>query len=81
MCLGAASAKDRIDVVIRNSINAGDIPGPRYLPNAREMAPLSGALIPGITRFVEDEKEIESAVKEYAEMGATQVKFSMSGEE
>jgi hypothetical protein len=81
MCLGAASAKDRIDVVINNAIKAGDIPGPRFLPNAREMAPLSGALIPGITRFVEDEKEIEAAVAEYAEMGATQIKLSMSGEE
>jgi hypothetical protein len=37
--------------------------------------------VPGITRFVENEEEIEEAVKEYAEMGATQVKFSMSGEE
>jgi len=81
MCLGAASAKDRIDCVVWNAIKAGDIPGPRYLPNAREMAPRSGALVPGITRFVENEEEIEEAVKEYAEMGATQVKLSMSGEE
>jgi hypothetical protein len=33
MCFGAASAKERLDVVIRNAINAGDIPGPRYLAN------------------------------------------------
>jgi hypothetical protein len=45
------------------------------------MAPAAGALVPGITRFVENDQEIESAIKEYAEMGATQVKFSMSGEE
>jgi hypothetical protein len=36
--LGAASAKDRLDVVIRDAINAGDIPGPRYLANGKEMA-------------------------------------------
>jgi hypothetical protein len=36
MCLGAASAKDRIDCVVRNAIKAGDIPGPRYLPNAQK---------------------------------------------
>lgn len=37
-CFGAASAKDRLDVVIRDAINAGDIPGPRYLANGKEMA-------------------------------------------
>ncbi|KAJ7696336.1 hypothetical protein B0H14DRAFT_3120172 [Mycena olivaceomarginata] len=36
MCVGAASAKDRLDIVIRNAINAGDIPGPRSLANGRE---------------------------------------------
>ena len=30
-CLSAASAKPRLDVVIRNEINAGKIPGPRLL--------------------------------------------------
>lgn len=30
-CLSAASAKPRVDVVIRNAINAGQIPGPRML--------------------------------------------------
>lgn len=30
-CLSAAAAKPRIDVVIRNAINAGQIPGPRLL--------------------------------------------------
>jgi len=31
MCFGAASAKDRLDVVIRDAINEGSLPGPRYL--------------------------------------------------
>ena len=30
-CISAAAAKPRLDVVIRNAINAGDIPGPRML--------------------------------------------------
>ncbi|HEY3635626.1 MAG TPA: amidohydrolase family protein, partial [Caldimonas sp.] len=30
-CVGAACAKPRLDVVIRNAINSGQIPGPRYL--------------------------------------------------
>lgn len=53
MCFGAASAKDRLDVVIRDAINAGDIPGPRYLANAKEIAKPNGELEPGITAFAE----------------------------
>lgn len=30
-CISAAAAKPRLDVVIRNAINAGEIPGPRML--------------------------------------------------
>jgi imidazolonepropionase-like amidohydrolase len=30
-CISAAAAKPRLDVVIRNAINAGEIPGPRLL--------------------------------------------------
>lgn len=37
MCLGAASAKSRLDAVLRNSIRAGDIPGPRFLANGQEV--------------------------------------------
>lgn len=50
-CFGAASAKDRLDVVIRDAINAGDIPGPRYLANAKEIAKPDGDLVDGITAF------------------------------
>ncbi len=39
---GAASAKARLDVVIRNAINAGDIPGPRMLAASPELTPTSG---------------------------------------
>jgi len=44
MCLGAASAKDRLDVVCRDAINAGRFPGPRYLANGPEIAVTGGAL-------------------------------------
>jgi imidazolonepropionase-like amidohydrolase len=30
MCFGAASAKKRLDVVVRDAINAGTIPGPAF---------------------------------------------------
>lgn len=52
-CFGAASAKDRLDAVVRDAINAGDVPGPRYLANAREIAKPEGDLVPDITAFAE----------------------------
>jgi imidazolonepropionase-like amidohydrolase len=36
-CLGAACAKPRLDVVTRNAINSGQIPGPRYLAASQEI--------------------------------------------
>jgi imidazolonepropionase-like amidohydrolase len=41
--LSAASAKPRLDVVIRNEIEAGRVPGPRYLANGPEIT-VSGGL-------------------------------------
>jgi imidazolonepropionase-like amidohydrolase len=41
-CCSAASAKPRIDVVIRNAINAGDIPGPRLLACSPELTVAGG---------------------------------------
>ncbi|KAF2192120.1 hypothetical protein K469DRAFT_730793 [Zopfia rhizophila CBS 207.26] len=48
---GAASAKERLDCVIRGAINNGDTPGPRYLANGKEMTVPDGELVPGITAF------------------------------
>lgn len=82
MCFGAASAKDRLDVVIRDAINAGDIPGPRYLANAKEIARTDGELVAGITAFADGPEEFEKVVARHIdEIGADQVKLSMSGEE
>lgn len=52
-CFGAAAAKDRLDVIVRDAINAGQVPGPRSLANAREIAKPGGELCPGITRFAD----------------------------
>ena len=41
-CLSAASAKPRLDVAIRNEIDAGRIPGPRYLANGPEITVTGG---------------------------------------
>ena len=41
-CNSAASAKPRLDIVLRNAINAGDFPGPRTLAASPEMTVTSG---------------------------------------
>lgn len=57
-CFGAASAKKRLDVVIRDAINAGDIPGPRCLANGQEMARHGGELVGGITAYADTVEEM-----------------------
>jgi hypothetical protein len=36
MCFGAASAKSNLDIVVRDAINEGSLPGPRLLANCQE---------------------------------------------
>ncbi|CAD6448669.1 3ffffd6d-cae7-48a6-8f8f-756534d25e49 [Sclerotinia trifoliorum] len=81
MCFGAASAKDRLDVVIRDMINAGDIPGPRYLANGMEIAKRDGDLVPGITAYADDLEEMRGVIRRHVSLGVDQIKLSMSGEE
>ncbi|KAH0175190.1 hypothetical protein KCU67_g367, partial [Aureobasidium melanogenum] len=81
MCFGAASAKDRLDVVIRDAINAGDIPGPRYLANGKEMARRDGELVAGITAFADGPEEMREVIRHHVDIGVDNVKLSMSGEE
>ncbi|WP_206061636.1 metal-dependent hydrolase family protein [Nonomuraea basaltis] len=81
MCVGAASAKPRLDVVIRNAINEGLIPGPRYLANCQEIAVTGGGLVDGITAFADGPEEMRKQVRRNVAYGADLVKLSMSGEE
>ncbi|MGR7000998.1 metal-dependent hydrolase family protein [Yinghuangia aomiensis] len=81
MCVGAAAAKARLDVVIRDAIDSGQIPGPRYLANCQEIAVTGGALVDGITAFADGPEEMRKQVRRNAELGADLVKLSMSGEE
>jgi imidazolonepropionase-like amidohydrolase len=81
MCVGAASAKQRLDTVMRDAINAGDIPGPRYLANGMEIASTGGALVPGITNFVDGPDEMRKMVRGLIGVGVDLIKLIMSGEE
>ncbi len=54
-CIGAATAKPRLDVVIRNAIESGQIPGPRYLAASQEITVPGGlgrrdAAAPAVSR-------------------------------
>lgn len=81
MCVGAASAKQRLDVVMRNAINAGEIPGPRYLAAGMEIATTAGDLVPGITQYADGPEEMRKVVRRTIEVGVDTIKLSMSGEE
>ena len=81
MCFGAASAKDRLDVVIRDAINDGQIPGPRYLANGKEMARRDGELVEGITAFADGPLEMREVIRHHIGLGVDTIKLSMSGEE
>jgi septum formation topological specificity factor MinE len=80
-CFGAASAKERLDIVIRDAINAGDIPGPRYLANGKEMARRDGDLVAGITAYADGPDEMREVIRHHVKLGVDQIKLSMSGEE
>ncbi|KAJ4416147.1 hypothetical protein N0V82_006907 [Gnomoniopsis sp. IMI 355080] len=81
MCFGAASAKDRLDCVIRDAINEGSIPGPRYLANGKEIAVPDGELVPSITAFAKGPDEMRKVVGRHIGLGADTIKLSMSGEQ
>jgi hypothetical protein len=80
-CWGAASAKERLDVVIRDAIYANDIPGPRFLGNGKEMARTDGDLVPGITAYANGPDEMREVIRHHVNLGVDQIKISISGEE
>jgi imidazolonepropionase-like amidohydrolase len=91
MAVGAAAAKPRLDVVIRNAINAGQIDGPRYLANGQEIATLGGlgdTAPPHIEHeglsfgaVVSGPEEMRAKVRQFIKYGVDLIKLNMSGEE
>ncbi|SMF55055.1 Imidazolonepropionase [Tistlia consotensis] len=89
--VGAAAAKPRLDVVIRNAINAGTIPGPRYLANGQEIATLGGLGdtspphidIPELSFgvVVSGAEEMRAVVRRFIKYGVDLLKLNLSGEE
>ncbi|MCM0020257.1 MAG: amidohydrolase family protein [Tagaea sp.] len=89
--VGAAAAKPRLDVVIRNAINSGMIPGPRYLANGQEIGTLGGlgdttpphVDHPGLSFgcIVSGPHEMRKAVRTFIKYGVDLLKVNLSGEE
>lgn len=80
-CFGAASAKNRLDVVIRDAINAGDFPRLGNLANGKEMARRNGELVTGITAFADGPDEMRKVSRHHMDIGVDNIKLSMFGEE
>ena len=89
-CVGAACAKPRLDVVIRNAINSGQIPGPRYLAASQEITVLGGLgdeTLPHLPfpEFsfgvnVSGADEMRKAVRMFLKYGVDSVKLNLSGD-
>ena len=88
--VGAATAKPRLDVVIRNAINDGLVPGPRYLAASPEIT-VAGSLgddtLPHLPfeefsfgKVVSGPEEMRKAVRTYLKYGVDSIKLNLSGD-
>ncbi len=89
-CVGAACAKPRLDVVIRNAIESGLIPGPRYLAASQEIT-VPGGLgdespphMPypefSFGAVVSGAEEMRRCVRMFMKYGVDTIKLNLSGE-
>ena len=89
-CVGAATAKPRLDVVIRNAINAGQIPGPRYLAASQEITVpggLADEMLPHLPfpefsfgAVVSGPDDMRRVVRQFLKYGVDTIKLNLSGE-
>ncbi len=89
-CVGAATAKPRLDVVIRNAINSGQIVGPRYLAASQEITVpggLADETLPHLPfpefsfgAIVRGAEEMRACVRQFLKYGVDAIKLNLSGE-
>lgn len=89
-CVGAACAKPRLDVVVRNAIDEGLIPGPRYLAASQEITVAGGLgdeTLPHIPWpefsfgvVVSGPEEMRKAVRMFLKYGVDTIKLNLSGD-
>ena len=89
-CVGAAAAKPRLDVVIRNAIEDGTIVGPRYLAASQEITVPGGlgdTTQPHLPQsdfafgaIVSGAEEMRRCVRMFVKYGVDSLKINLSGE-
>jgi imidazolonepropionase-like amidohydrolase len=89
-CVGAATAKPRLDVVVRNAINEGLIPGPRYLAASQEITvagSLGDDMLPHLPypefsfgQVVSGPEEMRKCVRMFLKYGVDSIKLNLSGD-
>lgn len=79
MSVGAAAAKPRLDVAIRDAINSGRIPGPRMLASGQEIATTGADVNPSLTADGPD--EMRKVTRQVCKLGVDTLKLSLSGEQ
>ena len=89
-CVGAACAKPRLDVVIRNAINAGQIPGPRYLAASQEITVPGGLGDETLPHLpfpeysfgvnVNGAEDMRKVVRMFLKYGVDSIKINLSGD-
>jgi imidazolonepropionase-like amidohydrolase len=89
-CVGAACAKPRLDVVIRNAINSGQIPGPRYLAASQEITVPGGLGDETLSHLpfpefsfgvnVNGAEDMRKVVRLFLKYGVDAIKLNLSGD-
>jgi imidazolonepropionase-like amidohydrolase len=89
-CVGAACAKPRLDVVVRNAIEQGLIAGPRYLAASQEITVAGGLgdeTLPHIPYpefsfgvVVSGPDEMRKVVRMFLKYGVDSIKLNLSGD-
>ncbi len=77
-CVGAASAKLRMDVVLRNAIDSGKFPGPRLLASGPEIATTGADVNPSM--HADGVDEMRKLVRTICKEGVDTIKLSLTGE-
>lgn len=89
-CVGAACAKPRLDVVIRNAIESGQIPGPRYLAASQEITVPGGLgdeMLPHLPFpdfsfgvVVNGAEDLRRVTRMFLKYGVDAIKLNLSGD-
>ncbi len=88
--VGAATPKPRLDCVIRNAIESGQIPGPRYLAASQEITvtgSLGDDMLPHLPYpemsfgcIVDGPEEMRKQVRMFLKYGVDSIKLNLSGD-